>query len=491
MPETLDPRTPVIVGTGQVTHRKSDEGEATALSMMAEATRRAAEDAGGDLLPKVQLVGAVETFSWPVLDPGKRLADELGLAPRETTVSARGGTSPVEQLGDIAGLIQQGDLDVALLVGGEAFSDLKRHQAAGTWGEVGDNPPAARTVGKDADPSHAAELAAGLLVPVVYYPLFEHAFRGLQGRSTDEHMRSVAEWWAPYSQVAADNPYAWSQQPMDPSEVLTPTPQNRLITSPYPKSMNANISVDQGAALLITSVQAAQDAGIPRDRWVFVHATGHAHDHWFAGEHEHLGRSPAIAANGKAALTHAGLDIDDIAHVDLYSCFPSAVQIAANELGFTLGNGRTPTVTGGLSFFGGPANNYVTHSLAELVARLREDGEGHGLATAVGWYLTKHATAILGAKPPARPFSAQRPQAEVDALPKVAIEEDYTGEAAIESFTATFDHDGTATMAIVAVRTPSGGRTFAAAHDPQIAGDLLQQEALGRTVQVQGAAFTL
>ena len=43
-------------------------------------------------------------------------------------------------------------------------------------------------------------------------------------------------------------------------------------------------------------------------------------------------------------LELAGVGVDDIDHVDVYSCFPSAVQVAAAELGLPLGDsaGRLP-----------------------------------------------------------------------------------------------------------------------------------------------------
>ena len=105
------------------------------------------------------------------------------------------------------------------------------------------------------------------------------------------------------------------------------------------------------------------------------------------------------------------MTIDDIAHLDLYSCFPSAVQIAARELGLAIDEpGRALTVTGGLTFAGGPGNNYASHAIATLMPRLRAEPEAYGLATAVGWYLTKHAVGIYSACPPREPFRTLEPQ---------------------------------------------------------------------------------
>ena len=102
-----------------------------------------------------------------------------------------------------------------------------------------------------------------------------------------------------------------------------------MISYPYTKLMNSNNNVEQGAGLILCSVEAARSLGVPTDRWVFPLAGTDAHDHWFVSNRADLHSSPAIRLAGARALELAGVGVDDLAHVDLYSCFPSAVQIAA------------------------------------------------------------------------------------------------------------------------------------------------------------------
>src|SRR5262249_13703067 len=128
--------------------------------------------------------------------------------------------------------------------------------------------------------------------------------------------------------------------------------------------------------------------------------------------------SPAIGATTRAALQHAGAALDDITHIDLYSCFPAAVQIAQRALGLAADDARPGTVTGGLGFAGGPVNNYPTHAIPATVRRCRAEPESLGLTTALGWYLTKHAAAVWSTRPPAEPFRCEHVQDEVDALPR-------------------------------------------------------------------------
>lgn len=468
----MDPRTPVIVGAAQRTYR---EDPPQPLHQMAEVARAAVPE---KLLRKLQSVAVVDSFSWPAADPGRALSEELGITPCETVRSARGGNGPLALLGDAAQRVADGVCDAALVVGAEAMTPYMRAVKAGEqtgWADPGGEP--GRVVGKDRDASHPLETEAGLIAPIFYYPLIEHAHRAAAGRTAEEHVAWVASWWSRFSDVAAEHEHAWSRTRLGAEEVATAGGANRLVSSPYTKVMNANIQVDQAAGVVVCSAEAADAAGVPRDEWVFVHGSAGAEDRWFVGERPELHRSPAIAAIFEA------LGRPEVEHLDLYSCFPSAVQTAALEMGLSLDD-ATPTVTGGLAFFGGPANNYTTHSVVTLVDRLREE-PGRGLATAVGWYLTKHHALLLGSEP--APFASHAPSIPEEAIEVVPGD----GSAAqVESYTALYDRDGTPTMGIVAARV-DGGRAFGKSHDLDTVAALLDGEALGREVRIDGSAFTL
>src|ERR1700744_12811 len=192
---------------------------------------------------------------------------------------------------------------------------------------------------------------------------------------------------------------------MTAAEISQPGPKNRMISWPYTKLMNSNNMVDQGAALVLASVEQAERLQIPCERWVYPHAGTDAHDTSSIAERDELHRSPAIRIGGARALELAGLGIDDVDYVDLYSCFPSAVQVAAHELGLSADDPARPlTVTGGLAFAGGPWNNYVAHSIATMAQLLTDNPGRHGLITANGGYLTKHSFGVYGTEPPRTEF---------------------------------------------------------------------------------------
>ena len=192
------------------------------------------------------------------------------------------------------------------------------------------------------------EISRGMTAPIHYYPLFESAIRASNGESIDEHRDRLSGLWAGFNQVAVDNRYAWFRQPMTPTEIRDPSPSNRMVGFPYTKAMNSNWDLDQSAAIVLCSVEAARAAGVPRDRWVFPLAGTDAHDTYAVSARRDLHSSPAITEAGRAIFEMTATGPDDMAHVDLYSCFPAAVQVGAAALGFGLD--RSLTVTGGLTF---------------------------------------------------------------------------------------------------------------------------------------------
>ena len=201
--------------------------------------------------------------------------------------------------------------------------------------------------------------------------------------------------------MAATNPHAWIRTPRPAADIVTPGPDNRMVSFPYPKLCTANMQVDQGAGYIVCSVEAARAAGVPEERWVFPLAGADANDHWFISQRAELHRSPAIRLAGAAALGLAGLGIDDVASIDLYSCFPVVVQMAAAELGLPVDDPARPlTLTGGLTFGGGPGNNYTSHGIARAVGALRAEPGAAALVTGLGWYATKHSIGIYASRPP-------------------------------------------------------------------------------------------
>ena len=248
--------------------------------------------------------------------------------------------------------------------------------------------------------------------------------------------------------------------------------------------MNSNNHVDQGAALIVTSTDFAKHLGIPEERWIYPLAATEAWDHLCVSERDNLYSSPAIRLAASSLFEQTGLGIEDLEFVDLYSCFPSAVQIAAREIG--LGLERPLTVTGGLTFAGGPWNNYVMHAIARTVDLLRTKPTEHALVTANGGLLTKHALCLYSGTPPGADFSCNNLQAEVDATVKRAVKVEHIGEATIEAYTVMYGAEA-AEIAHAACLVGDGERTWANVTDPDTVLAMTKEEYCGRTGKIDGA----
>ncbi len=335
-----------------------------------------------------------------------------------------------------------------------------------------------------------SERRIGLDRPSFVYPLFEQALRIGAGRSIADHEKVLGRLWSSFSEVAAGNPYAWTRREYSPAEITTPTDANRMIASPYPKLLNSNNMVDQGAALLMCSVETAQRLGVPDSSWVFPHSGTESRDTDAVAARPALDGSVPIRIGAARALELAGVGIDDIEHLDIYSCFPSAVQVAARELGIAIDDpGRPLTCTGGLTFAGGPWNNYSTHAIATVATRLRRAPGTFGLVTANSGYLTKHAFGVYSTEPPTAGFRREDVTGKVqrawsDAEPTVEVVEAHEGVAELETWTVTYDRSGAPERAFVAGRVPGGGRTLAVVADSADLDELASTEAEGRKLRV-------
>jgi acetyl-CoA C-acetyltransferase len=484
----LDPRTPVIVGAGQHVHRAEGiEDALEPVALMAEAIGAATADAKLDSIPAPDTIRVVSLLSWRYGNPAYVLAERLGLQPRELGYTSNGGNTPQSLVNLTASEILAGELDVAVLAGGEAFRTRMRAKRSGVQLDWPTAPADAVPVmlGTDLQMNRQEEIDRGIWAPVQIYPMFETAIRAASGTAPDDHLVRISEMWARFSDVAAGNPYAWSRDVRTAEEIRTTGPDNRMIGLPYPKYMNSNNDVDMAAALLLCSVEAARRLGVPEDRWVFPHAGTDCHEHQFVSNRDTFARTPAIELGGRRVLELAGTGIDDVALVDLYSCFPAAVQLGALSLGIDPYDAeRQLTRTGGLPFAGGPWNNYVMHAIATMVGELRERPGERGLVWANGGYATKHSFGVYSATPPATPFRRDSPQDVIDALPRRELAEpaDAAGAVAVEAYTVMHARDGSPERVIVSAVLADGRRAWGTSDDTGLAAAMCVGEWVGREV---------
>ena len=481
--ENPDPRTPVIIGVGQFLDRDSAAGEP--VDLMVEAiTAAEADTTRSGALTRTDVVAVVPTFSWRYRDPGALIRDRIGAPTSATWYATVGGNTPQLLVNRLAGAISRGELDQAVLCGGESGRTRRAAKRDGVTLDWATQDDSVVPTWMDETPFIMAgpgELARNIVMPLQAYPLFENALWHHSGRSLEDHLATVGEIWAGFSRVAEANPYAWNRQAFTAEEITTPTDDNRTVGWPYTKRMVSNPDVNMASAAIICSVERARELGVPSDRWVFVHAGTDGRDRSMS-ERRDFHSSPAIGVAGNRALELAGIGIDDVAHLDLYSCYPSAVQLAIGELG--VDPTRQLTVYGGLAFAGGPWNNPVGHAIAAMVDELRADPGSTGLVTANGGHVDKHSFGVYSTTPPAEGFRYDRPQDLIDAVPGVDAVVDAEGPATIETWTVMFGRDAAPERAHAAVRLPDGARTWAVTSDPDTMKSMVGVDMTGAAVTV-------
>ena len=495
---TVDPRTPVLVGVGTAA------GAHEPAELMALAALAAAADAGAPALITAADRIAVPQGTWGYPDPARLVATRVGATEARTHLGELG--VPQQTLVSQAlRAIADGRSAVAVVVGGEARAWARTDGSTETVqpGAVPDLLEA-----RDPDFFAAPELAAGMVVPPVQqYAVIENALWHHESgqHESGQHetaaagqtgqQRAIAELWARFNEVATHNPAAAFGRPMAAEYLATPGPGNRPLAYPYNKWHASQWTVDQAAALLLCSAEAARRHGVPADRWVFPLVGIDANHAVSLSRRRHLHRWPAMGVLGRAAEAHLGRPLAEAEVVEVYSCFPAAVRVQQRELRLPLDG--TPTVTGGMAFAGGPFNNYVYQSTAAVVPRLREHPGQLGVVTTVCGLLTKPGLAVWSAEPDGRPpLLDDLAEQAAEATPTLEVLDGHQGEATVASFTVTYDGLDPVRVAVVADVADSGQtdgipvRCVATAEDLALAAQVVADGFIGTRIRVDGLTFT-
>lgn len=499
----VDPRTPVVVGVGQFTERLGDDGYRgmSAVDLATEATRAALADTGVDVSAVAR---AIEVFAGlrqfeictPFEDPPlgasdnylRSVAARIGADPVRAVLEPIGGNGPQKLMTEFAGVIASGDAEVVLIVGSENGSTLKH------FAKKSPKPDHAERVGGQLeDRGYGFEqymsdytVAHGLTGAPVQYGLLDNARRAARGLGVDEYRRAMAELFAPFSTAAAKNPYSSSPVERSVQEIVTVTDENRMICDPYPRLLVARDTVNQGAAAIVMSVEAARRLGVSEQKWVYLH--GHADlTEQDLLDREDLGASISAKHAVAEALRVADIGIDDVATFDLYSCFPFPVFAVCDEFGLAADDPRGLTLTGGLPYFGGPGNSYSLHAIAETVAAMRANPGAYGLVGANGGVMSKYSVGVYSTEPADwRTDQSKALQADIASLPKVPVTRYPDGPGVIETYSVRYDWP-VRTGIIIGRLDADGSRFMAITDDTELVALMSDGDPLGAKVTVKPA----
>ncbi|WP_103729944.1 enoyl-CoA hydratase-related protein [Novosphingobium sp. HII-3] len=456
---------PVIVAIGEITDRPDDPAAAREpVDLMADAIRAADADGAGAILQALDSIELVGLVSWRYRDPVGLLCERLSISPARAINASMGGETPIRLIHEAALRISRGETQVAAIVGGEAANALgkaRKAKAKLDWTPLASRDETVKVDFASLPLSRSAK-KAGMTDPVHIYPLYENALQAAEGKDPETGNAESAALWARYAAVAADNEKAWIRTAPGAEEIGTPSSSNRMISYPYSKLMVANPSVNQAGAVIVAGKQWALDNGIPEDRLVYIWGGAAAHEPGDFLLRDRYDHSTAQRAVLERAVEVAGGDAGKFDLAELYSCFPVVPKLAIPTLG--LRDDVEPTVAGGLTFFGGPLNNYMTHGVCAMVRKLRSGAGKTGLLYGQGGVVSKHHAIVLSTELGPAPLDPQfsvQDRADTDRGPVPELVEDYTGPAAIETYTIDYNPKGGIRHGVVVGRTPEGKRVIA------------------------------
>ena len=402
---SLDPWIPVLVGIGIATQREDDPARAKEpIDLMLAAVR----NAGADALPSpaALLAGvgriAVPKGRWRYQNPGGEIARAIA-AERAVSVFASVGVLQQTLIGDACRAIAEGEADTTLVVGGDAGYRILRAIINGVRAEERQQHDAPQlTLSPKDELRHPAELRAGIKMPVGLYAIIESAYRAKNGWSVASHRDRLARMYSRFSEIGAANPSAWNRKRIDADTIRNPSERNAMQAFPYTKLHCSTWNVDQAGALLFCSVKRADELGIAHEKRVYPLASTESNHMAAVVTRADIAACPGAGIAGRAALDAAELSLADVDLVELYTCFPVAVETYAAELGLSVE--RDLTVTGSMAFAGGPYNNYVLQATCRMAELLRQGRGRYGLVSSVSGVLTKQGFGLWSTQPGPKGF---------------------------------------------------------------------------------------
>ena len=483
---------PVLIGAAQFTQKKDAPHPLDPLKLVAQACEEAFTSTGNAIVKDfIDALYMTTISSWIYLDPPGELCEILDIHPKNKEYVPITGSAPQKLVNKAAKAISNGKSKVVLITGGDAYySKYQRTKNGLTL----DWPKVSLKVRNDARKAYISylneiEFKYNLNNATIVYALIENALRNASSNNLDGHLQKIGKLYESFSKIASKNPYAWSNKSYTAEEIITPTPQNRKISYPFTKRMVSNLYVDQSAALIMTSEELAEELGINKDLWIYPMG-GVDLDNIFAiSQRPRLYDSPAIREASKIVLDKAGLTLNDIDAFDLYSCFPCMVEIARKEIGIPENDERDLTITGGLSFFGGPFSSYSLHSIVTAVDLIQSNPSMKIMVLANGGYNTSQSFGIYGKDRPTESWledinSEVQEAIKAEALPEAIVEAN--GKMTIETYTFVYDREGQIQRGLVIGRMENGRRALAQIDPESIhVRDVEQQDLIGKTCKVQ------
>ncbi len=416
MPD-FDHTAPVIVGVGEASGQSLGADWPSPTELAGAAIKTALADSGqaGGLAQAVDCLAAIRLIEDSGVPLGvgspdnvpEAYANAAALNPAKLIYSDIGGQSPQAMVNELAGALKRGEINAAVIAGAEAMASAKRARKQGhalDWNRPSDRQFDNRL--SSFPILSRAEIRHGIISMPLAYSLIENARRMDKGMSETDYTAEMAALWSAFSAKSLTRKHAQYPREWSAEALASDGEGNYPLTSIYRRWMVAQDRVDLAGALVLITAGKARELGIAEEKLIWLAGAGEAAEPPLS-ERRNLSGSYAQAHAAGAALEQAGISAGDLGAVDIYSCFPCAVFAAVDTMGDAERAHGNYTLTGGLTFFGGPGNGYAMHSIAAMVQALRKDGSKPAMITANGGVMSKQAVGIYTAFQPEQPWRGE------------------------------------------------------------------------------------
>ncbi len=481
---------PILIGASQYVQRKNATQRLDPLSLMVKTGNKAIKSTDTqEIREKIDAIFMININSWSYADAPRILAKNLNISLKEKVYLPDGGNTPQMLVNWAARAISNKEHKAILIIGAEAaYSVLLANKGEIKLDWPKKEPPAYME-GEIWDGINDFENSYKFKFPPYTYSLFETAIRAESNRSLKEHRDYMGKLFHHFSEVAAEHPYSWTQKVFTAEEIIIPTNKNRKISHPYTKRMCSNMFVDQSAAVLMTSQDLAKELEISQKKWVYLMGCADFKNVHEITQRPALHTSPASRKGSRIALKQAGLELKDIDSFDLYSCFPSIVEIMMNEIGIPESDSRDLTLTGGLPYFGGPWSNYSLHAIATAVEKIQSEPKSKIMVVANGGYNSKQSFGIYGNQPPRLAFgeiNADKIQNEILSNKLSPPLKKANGMFTIEGYTILYNREQEPREGIVIGKINENQRSLAFIREsPEELVNLAEIELVSKKVQIR------
>ena len=382
----------VAVGLANVQQHGSFKDLDEALILMDKATKKAILDSSQNIVKYIDEIRIPEGF-WQYKNPGKWIANNNNFKNNPTTYVSKIGILQQNLINQAIQKIQNGKINASLIVGGEsrykmirAFKENKKYIET----SLNTNPDyyqkADESLYLDEEINELSMMAVG------YYAIMENAYRHSRAVGVIEHNKKLAKLYEEFSKVANKNSNSWSKQKYTAKDILDTTLKNSYQAFPYNKLHCTSWNVNQASALILCSEKIADKLRIPLKKRIYPLASSENNHMLSLIQRENLINPIGMKLAAKYIKDILSSHNRVIDYYDLYSCFPVAVQMFSDSL--EIDQSSPLTITGGMSFAGGPLNHYVLSSTTQLLDKLRKKSNKIGLITGVSGLMTKQSYAL-------------------------------------------------------------------------------------------------